>query len=171
MQIFIFKFLKIVTLSSVQFSHSVRSNSLWSHGRQHTRLPCPSPTLTKRGPLEKGMANHISILAVRTPWRVCVSCGCRISLLLAMVTYLPAKAREGSFRLCFSKCTPGSSSFWFIHHKKPRFVAHCRLTESIFLKIRLRNSLSCFSSVSSHVPKSLNIRGRGKSANTKMGTP
>jgi len=30
--------------SSVQFSHSVVSSSLWPHGLQHTRLPCPSPT-------------------------------------------------------------------------------------------------------------------------------
>ena len=30
--------------SSVQFSHSVMPNSLWPHGLQHTRLPCPSPT-------------------------------------------------------------------------------------------------------------------------------
>ena len=28
----------------VQFSHSVMSNSLWLHGLQHARLPCPSPT-------------------------------------------------------------------------------------------------------------------------------
>ena len=31
-------------LSSVQFSPSVMSDSLWPHGLQHTRLPCPSPT-------------------------------------------------------------------------------------------------------------------------------
>ena len=30
--------------SSVQFSHSVVSNSLWPHELQHTRPPCPSPT-------------------------------------------------------------------------------------------------------------------------------
>ena len=30
--------------SSVQFSHSVRSDSLRPHGLQHARLPCPSPT-------------------------------------------------------------------------------------------------------------------------------
>ena len=30
--------------SSVQFSRSVVSNSLWSHKQQHTRPPCPSPT-------------------------------------------------------------------------------------------------------------------------------
>ena len=29
---------------SVQFSHSVMSNSLRPHGLQHARLPCPSPT-------------------------------------------------------------------------------------------------------------------------------
>ena len=31
-------------INSVQFSHSVMSNSLWTHGLQHSRLPCPSPT-------------------------------------------------------------------------------------------------------------------------------
>ena len=29
---------------SVQFSRSVMSNSLWPHGLQHARSPCPSPT-------------------------------------------------------------------------------------------------------------------------------
>ena len=32
--------------SSVQFSHSVVSNSLWPHELQHARPPCPSPTPT-----------------------------------------------------------------------------------------------------------------------------
>ena len=31
-------------IQSVQFSHSVISDSLWPHGLQHARLPCPSPT-------------------------------------------------------------------------------------------------------------------------------
>ena len=31
-------------ISSVQFSFSVVSDSLWPHGLQHARLPCPSPT-------------------------------------------------------------------------------------------------------------------------------
>ena len=35
---------KIHLVSSVQFSHSVMSDSLWPHEPQHTRLPCPSPT-------------------------------------------------------------------------------------------------------------------------------
>ena len=29
---------------AVQFSHSVMSDSLWPHGLQHARPPCPSPT-------------------------------------------------------------------------------------------------------------------------------
>ena len=32
------------TFSSVQFSHSVVSNSLWPHELEHARPPCPSPT-------------------------------------------------------------------------------------------------------------------------------
>ena len=31
--------------NSVQFSCSVKSNSLWPHGLQHTRSPCPSQLL------------------------------------------------------------------------------------------------------------------------------
>ena len=34
----------VVQFSSVQFSRSVMSNSLWPHEWQHTRPPCPSPT-------------------------------------------------------------------------------------------------------------------------------
>ena len=33
-----------IILPSVQFSHSVMSNSLWPHESQHARPPCPSPT-------------------------------------------------------------------------------------------------------------------------------
>ena len=37
-------FTTLPTISLVQFSHSVVSDSLWSHGLQHTSLPCSSPT-------------------------------------------------------------------------------------------------------------------------------
>ena len=36
--------LHTILLSSVQFSCSVMSNSLWPHESQHARPPCPSPT-------------------------------------------------------------------------------------------------------------------------------
>ena len=45
---FKFAYIKVHSLCckilSVQFSRSVVSNSLWPHGLQHARLPCPSPT-------------------------------------------------------------------------------------------------------------------------------
>ena len=34
----------VISSVSVQFSFSVMSDSLWPHGLQHARLPCPSPT-------------------------------------------------------------------------------------------------------------------------------
>ena len=37
-------FQSFLGFSSVQFSHSVVSDSLWPHGLQHARLPCLSPT-------------------------------------------------------------------------------------------------------------------------------
>ena len=36
--------MKIGIFSSVQFSHSVVSDSLWPHESQHARPPCPSPS-------------------------------------------------------------------------------------------------------------------------------
>ena len=41
---FSFQSQRRATASSVQFSHSFASDSLWPHGLQHTRSPCPSPT-------------------------------------------------------------------------------------------------------------------------------
>ena len=42
--IFIICTLQFCIIVSVQFSHSVVSNSLQPHGLQHARPPCPSPT-------------------------------------------------------------------------------------------------------------------------------
>ena len=38
------KLILFVQFSSIQFSHSVMSDSLRPHGLQHVRPPCPSPT-------------------------------------------------------------------------------------------------------------------------------
>ena len=35
---------RMFSITSVQFSHSVVSSSLWPNRLQHARLPCPSPT-------------------------------------------------------------------------------------------------------------------------------
>ena len=37
--------MELALFNSVLFSLSVMSNSLWPHGLQHARPPCPSPTL------------------------------------------------------------------------------------------------------------------------------
>ena len=42
--LFVLWILTLIQFSSIQFSHSVLSDSLRPHGRQHTRPPCPSPT-------------------------------------------------------------------------------------------------------------------------------
>ena len=43
---FLYKFLlfTMYDISSVQFSCSVMSDSFQTHGLQHSRLPCPSPS-------------------------------------------------------------------------------------------------------------------------------
>ena len=35
---------EVLLYNTVQFSQSIMSDSLWLHGLQHTRLPCPSTT-------------------------------------------------------------------------------------------------------------------------------
>ena len=55
---------------SVQFNCSVVSGSLRPHGRQHTRLPCPSPTLkaySNSGPFSWWCHPTISCSAVPFP--------------------------------------------------------------------------------------------------------
>ena len=64
--------LSLLMSVSVQFSHSVVSNSLQPHGMQHARLPCPSPT-------PKAYSNscpssqwcHSTILSSVTPFFSC----------------------------------------------------------------------------------------------------
>ena len=58
-------------LASVQFSHSVMSNSLQPHGLQHTRLPCPSPTprvYLNSCPLSQWCHPIISSSVFNRPW-------------------------------------------------------------------------------------------------------
>ena len=58
--------------SSVQFSLSVVSNSLWPHGLQHARLPCPSPfpgSLLKLMSIESMMpSNHLILCCPLLFW-------------------------------------------------------------------------------------------------------
>ena len=64
-----------VRLSSVQFSHSVMSDSLRPHGLQHARPPCPSPTprvYSNSGPLSQRC--HPTISSSIGPFSSCLQC-------------------------------------------------------------------------------------------------
>ena len=52
--------LNILRFSSVQFSRSVMSDSLWPHESQHARPPCPSPT--------PGVHSVSSLRLTSSPW-------------------------------------------------------------------------------------------------------
>ena len=57
----------------VEFSHSVMSNSLWPHGLQHTRIPCPSPfsrACSNSCPLSRWC--HPTILSSVIPFSSCL---------------------------------------------------------------------------------------------------
>ena len=59
--------------SSVQFSCSVMLKSLWPHGLQHAKLPCPSPTLriySNSYPLSQWY--HAIILSFVVPFSSCL---------------------------------------------------------------------------------------------------
>ena len=60
---------RFFTICSVQFSHSVVSDSLRPHGLQHTRLPCPSPTpgVFKLMSIESVMPSNNLILSFPFP--------------------------------------------------------------------------------------------------------
>ena len=65
-KLFLLNILGLAWLSSVQLLRSVMSDSLWPHGLQHARPPCPSPTPGSHA-LEKAMATHSTVLAWRIP--------------------------------------------------------------------------------------------------------
>ena len=53
-----------LSVSSVQFSHSIMSDSMWPHGLQHIRLPCRSPTpeACSNSSIESVMpSNHLNL--------------------------------------------------------------------------------------------------------------
>ena len=61
--------------SSVQFSHSVMSDSLWPHEPQHPRPPCPSPTLRVHpNPCPSSRWCHPAISSSAVPFSSCPQC-------------------------------------------------------------------------------------------------
>ena len=65
--IFYNAFIIFYRISSVQFSHSIVSYSLWPHESQHARPPCPSPTpgvYSNPGPLSQWCHQIISSFVI-----------------------------------------------------------------------------------------------------------
>ena len=68
-----FIYIELRIISSVQFSCSVVSNSLWPHRLQHARPPCPSPTpgaCSNSCPLSQWC--HPTILSSAIPFSSCL---------------------------------------------------------------------------------------------------
>ena len=86
--------LVFINPASVQFSHSVVSDSLWPHGLQHARPPCPSAT-------PRAFSNSC-------PWsRWChLSISSSVVLFLSCLKLFPA---SGSFTMCQFFTTGGQS--------------------------------------------------------------
>ena len=65
--------IKCFQFISVQFSHSVVFDSLWPHGLQHNRLPCPSPTPRARSnSCPSSQWCHLTILSSVVPFSSCL---------------------------------------------------------------------------------------------------
>ena len=68
------KSLVLTPFNSVQFSHSVVSDSLQSHELQHTRPPCPSPTpRVYSNPCPSSQWCHPTISSSVVPFSSCLS--------------------------------------------------------------------------------------------------
>ena len=87
------------TISLVQFSRSVVSNSLWSHGLQHTRPPCPSPApriYSNSRPLSQWCHPTISSSVIPSP--PAFSLSQHQGLFKCCLTYQVAKVLEFQFQ-------------------------------------------------------------------------
>ena len=63
----------LIVVSSVQFSRSVMSNSLWSHEPQHARPPYPSPTpRVNPNPCPSSRWCHLAISSSVVPFSSCL---------------------------------------------------------------------------------------------------
>ena len=114
--------------SSVQFSHSVVSDSLWTHESQHARPPCPSPTPgvhSDSRPLSQWCHPAISFSVV--PFSFCPQSlpasesfpmsqlfgwGGQSTGVSALASFLPKKSQGWSpsaWRLVGSPCSPRDS--------------------------------------------------------------
>ena len=75
---------RTIPLSSAQFSHSLMSDSLWPHGLQHARLPCPPGAYSNSCPSSQWC--HPTISSSVVPFFSCLqSCPASGSFLMSQL--------------------------------------------------------------------------------------
>ena len=145
--IFIFNSLMIFKkqcriFSSVQFSHSVVSDSLWPHGLQHARPPCPSPTPRALMSIQSVMpSNHLifchprllphsnfpsiwvfsnkSVLCLRYPnyWSFSISPSNEYSGLISfMINWFDLLAAQGTLKSLLQHLRSKAVFLYFLNH-------------------------------------------------------
>ena len=121
---------------SVQFSHSVMSNSLQPHGLQHSRPPCPSPT---PGVYSNSCSSHpaisSSVVPFSCPQSFLASGSFQMSQLFALggqsvgvsdstsvlPGIIPEKNHFGHLKKMIRFSSPGSSPAWSLDR-----TVHCK---------------------------------------------
>ena len=139
--------------SSVQFSHSVVSNSLWPHGLQHARPPCPSPTPGVY-PNSCSLSRwcHLTISSSVAPFSSCLqsftsSGSFQMSELFAWggqslgvsasISVLPMNTQDWSFRMDWLDllAVQGTLKSLLQHHSSKALIFPC----SAFFTVQLLN--------------------------------
>ena len=107
-------FLRRPPRSSVQFSHSVMSSSLWPHGLQHDRLPCPSiPRASSNScPSSRWCHPTISILCCPLPLLPSIFPSIRVFSKESVIRIRWPKYWSFSFSISLSNELSGLISFW-----------------------------------------------------------
>ena len=101
----------------VQFSRSILSDSLWRHGLQHTRLPCPSPTLrASSNPCPLSQWCHPTISSSVVPFSFCLQSFPASGSFLMSQFFASGGTMYWGFSISFSKVYSGLISSridWF----------------------------------------------------------
>ena len=113
-------------VSSVQFSHSVVSNSLQPHGLQHTRLPCPSPTPGAYSNLcpSKGWVKGSDVASSRLVIAFCPHASLLMSASTYQVSVVTRRGRYTTFQLPIIKPQPPFLHLPSSHHPLCHAIHH-----------------------------------------------
>ena len=120
----------VVIISSVQFSHSVMSDSLRPHELQHARPPCPSPTISSSViPSVIRVFSSESVFHIRWPkyWRFSFSISPSNSVLVSFrIDWFDLLAVQGTLKSLLqhhsSKASILRSAFFMIHLSHPYVI-------------------------------------------------